>query len=163
MKPVEIDTFNTGASGNPDSITIAAKSGYEVVAYRLELDENNTSGWDVTGSGNVAGLNPPGETIEDFEVVVKKVCPPTPTPTPTPSPEPSPEVSPEVSPSPEAEEPQDQGPGGDCCPGPDPVQPTVKPEVTAVTKKQQVPVVPVATSAPVLKSFPQTGYSWFGF
>ncbi len=72
---VLIDTINTGASGNPDSITVTAKSGYQVIGVNLELDDNNTSGWDVQlGAGDLSSYNPQGTDIEDFEVIVKKVC-----------------------------------------------------------------------------------------
>lgn len=80
---VFIDTFNTGASGNPDSITVTAKTGYKVNSVKLELDDNNTFGWDVElGEGDVLSLNPTGTTIEALQVVVEKVCA-TPTDTPT--------------------------------------------------------------------------------
>lgn len=88
---VLIRTINTGATGNPDSITVEAKDGYEVVSIKLELDDNNTAGWDVETSGDKTNFNPTGSDIEQYEVVVQKVCPdPEPEPTPEPKPTPTP-------------------------------------------------------------------------
>ena len=96
---VFIDAINTQSQGNPDSITVAGKSGYEVQSVKMEVEDNNTNGWDVAlGAGNITSYNPSGTDIESIEVKVKKVCP-----KPSPTPE-EPEVTPvpvEVNPLPE--------------------------------------------------------------
>ena len=50
---VLIDTINTGASGNPDSITVTAKSGYQVIGV-----DNDMRSYFFGGSLSVSALNP---------------------------------------------------------------------------------------------------------
>src|SRR3990167_5053609 len=70
-----VETINTGNLGNPDSITITAGSGYQVIFYGIEVEDFNAPGdWDVQGSGNVTNLNPVGTEIESIQVIVKKLC-----------------------------------------------------------------------------------------
>ncbi len=68
---VFIKTTDTGTSGNPDRITVDANSGYAIVSVKLELSNNSTSGWDYQGSVELTDFNPTGDTIEEYEVVVK--------------------------------------------------------------------------------------------
>ena len=88
---VSIDFFNTQASGNPDSITALAKSGYSVVDIWLELDNNNQQGWDEHYTAELNQFNPPGTDVEEIKMVVRKDCP---TPTPTSSPTATPSATP---------------------------------------------------------------------
>lgn len=64
-------------------ISIQGNNGWSVTNWYLEVANNNTSGWDVTGSGNISNYNPTGNQIEDVMVTVSKACA-TPTPSPTP-------------------------------------------------------------------------------
>src|SRR3990167_1866549 len=69
-----VQTINTGSTGNPDTITVTAKDGYEIVSISLEMDGFNSAGWDVVLNDGVTNYNPTGSAIEQFEVIVKKVC-----------------------------------------------------------------------------------------
>src|SRR3989304_2102110 len=73
---VNVNLFNTGSPGNPDSITVTAKNGWTITRIDLEVEDNNQSGWDETyfpNSGSFT-VNPPGEDIEEFKVKLTKNC-----------------------------------------------------------------------------------------
>src|SRR3989304_9557375 len=73
---VNVNLFNTGSPGNPDSITVTAKNGWTIARVDLEVEDNNQSGWDETyfpNSGSFT-INPPGEDIEEFKVKLTKDC-----------------------------------------------------------------------------------------
>lgn len=102
---VEIDFDNTGAQGNPDTISVSGKNGYEVTDVWLEVDGVNVVDYDYHFNGPVTNENPQGTTIVEAKVRVVKPCPtPTPTPTesltPTPTEEPTPTPTPTEEPSP---------------------------------------------------------------
>ncbi len=72
---VVIDFINTGADGNPDSIKVEAKSGYQLVKVELDVEDDNQGGYH-DYSGNFPGtFNPnPGKDVDGAKVKVKKVC-----------------------------------------------------------------------------------------
>lgn len=129
---VTIDFINTQSSGNPDSVSVSADSGYQLVSVELDVSNDNQGGY-VNYSANFPGTyNPNGETINEARVKVKKVCAtPTVTPTITPRPTTAPTTAPTAVPT---------------------TVPTVIPTAAPTTIPSITPVVTVAVDPSVTPS-----------
>src|SRR3990167_6418932 len=75
---VSIDFINTVGSGsenlgNPDTITIFAQSGYEIVNVQLDVEGDGHGGYFQTATGPITNFNPSqGLDIDGAKVTVKK-------------------------------------------------------------------------------------------
>lgn len=77
--PANVDFINTGATGNPDSITVDADAGFTITSVELSIDDDGFSGFHEVATGPITNYNPnPGTTINVAKVTVRKDCPPPP-------------------------------------------------------------------------------------
>lgn len=74
-KPANIDYHNTQSQGNPDSLTVSADAGFQIIKVEVSVDDDGQPGFTQIATGPITNVNPSGTTIHATKVTVKKVCP----------------------------------------------------------------------------------------